>query len=126
MQRSTLAIILCLPGALVLGFCGGLFALFEGSGNPDRFAYRCLALWAIVGGASFGAMPGLVWGYCKDVRWVSPFLGAAAGFTVGLLSELLRGGGDVNSTGPTYAGLVLLGVIVGSLRFMVASRSAPK
>ena len=126
MQRAAPAIHLCLPGAFIVALYGSLAAGFAGCGNPNRFAHMCLAFWGVFGGASFGATPGLLWGYFRGLKWVSPFLGAGVGFRLGLLPELLGGGGDVNSTGPTYAALVFFGFILGSWRSLADSRNAPK
>lgn len=118
------AIILCLPGALVVGFLGLMGAGWEGVGAnpPSQFGMCCWFFWGGFGGASLGATPGLLLGCYQGMKWVCPFLGAAVG---ALLGVFLSFAGIINN-GPLFAALVVLGFIFGSWPFMIGSRSAPK
>jgi hypothetical protein len=126
------AIALCLPGALVVGFCGFMLATlksaFDESNNGRHcmlsdFAVDCMFFWHIFGGASLGATPGLILGCCYRMKWPYPFLGAALGTLVSVVA-LCFVGGDTrwlfeNQWLP--AALVLLGCLFGSWPFLTGS-----
>lgn len=69
-----------------------------------------------------GATPGLIAGSCLGMKWVFPFLGAAGAALVGLLLVVTH----TVENGPLFAGLVLLGLIVGSWPYLAAWRRSSK
>ena len=58
-----------------------------------------------------GAIPGLIFGLRRGLRWTIPFLGAAIGALVGMPISFTAV--DINSGGIVGAGLVLLGFLAG-------------
>jgi hypothetical protein len=117
MKQHLLVIALCLPGALCFGWLGVLIAAFSAVGPkpPSGFTVSCLFFWGVLGGASIGALPGLLFGWYQGFRWVYPILWAAAGALVGLIIA-----------GPfphLPAGLVLAGFIFGCRPFYHSYRS---
>jgi hypothetical protein len=122
---TTVALLLGLPGAWVIGSLGCLAAAFSGDASPSAFGRECWFFWGGVGGACVGAIPGLIFGLLRGLRWTIPLLGAAMGALVGVpLSSSALG---INSSGIVIAGLVLLGFLAGigliSMRRCVGDQS---
>jgi len=106
--RVILVVVFALPGALLVLSIGVTTFAFAGDGGPfTGFEVLCWFLWAGVGGACLGASPGLLLGLVLRVKWVLPFLGAAAGC-------LLAFPGPTVSV-PMAAGCVVFGSFVGSV-----------
>lgn len=121
-MKDALPIFLCLPGALVGGLYGSMLAMWGGVGRtPSDFTMFCWFFWGGFGGASLGAVPGLILGCYLGRKWVCPFLGAAVGALFGLFLGMA---GKDNA--PLNAALVLLGLIIGSWPFFTVSRFGPK
>jgi hypothetical protein len=132
MKKYSLAIVLCIPGALYFGWFGFLIGCFSaiGARPPSLFTVLCMIFWGALGGASLGATPGLLLGwYQGGIRWAGPFLGAAAGAVLGwLFAFLLDVGVNMDLaesfSGPFLAGSVLLGFILGCRPFYRSYHSA--
>ena len=118
--KQILTIVLCLPGALVVGFYCSELAMWGclPDDKPSQFDICCWFFWGGFGGASLGATPGLLLGYYYRMKWVRPFLGASVGALVGVFLGFAR-----IENGPLYAALVLLGCIFGSWPFLTGSRT---
>jgi hypothetical protein len=108
---TTVAILLGLPGAYFVAALGCLAAAFSGDASPSAFGRECWFFWGGVGGACVGAIPGLIFGLLRGLRWTIPFLGAAAGGLMGV--PISSTGLGINSGGIVIAGLVLLGFLAG-------------
>ncbi len=117
MKKHLLAIVLCLPGALVFGFYGMLAAGFGFAGSGSDFS----KWWTLIGGvffaASFGATPGLILGWYQGLRWVYPILWTAAGTFIGLIFV---------ETFPQFSVVsALIGFIFGCRSFYRSVQTAP-
>jgi hypothetical protein len=119
--KRILVTVLCLPGAMVVGFFGCFLAAWGCVGNPppSDFVAFCLFFWGGLGGASLGATPGLILGSYYRMKWVYPFLGASLGT---LISVFLLFFARIEN-GPLLAAFVLLGCIFGSCPFLAGSRT---
>lgn len=112
---TTLALLLGLPGAFLVGGFGCLAAAFSGDASPSAFGRECWFFWGGVGGACVGAIPGLIFGLLRGLRWTIPLLGAATGALVGVpISSSTEPVLGINSCGMVIAGLVLVGFLAGS------------
>lgn len=117
--RVILVVVFALPGALLVLSIGVTTFAFAGDGGPfTGFEVLCWFLWAGVGGACLGASPGLLLGLVLRVKWVLPFLGAAAGcllvFTGVTRPSAFPFPGPTVSV-PMAAGCVVFGSFVGSV-----------
>jgi len=118
LDHTMLAILIGLPGALLVGFYGFVAVIFSGDASPSSFGSFCWFFWGTVGGACVGAIPGLIWGLLHGVRWVIPFFGAAVGTLLSLLltptlQARLGFGMGIDLGGLLCAWLVLLGFLAG-------------
>jgi hypothetical protein len=122
--KRILVTVLCLPGALVVGYSGCSLAAWCCVGNhpPSHFATFCLFFWGGFGGASLGATPGLALGFQYRMKWVYPLLGASVGTLVSVFVFFFAR----IENGPLLAALVLLGCIFGSLPWLNGSSGTPK
>jgi hypothetical protein len=109
--NTTVAVLLGLPGAWVVGALGCLAAAFSGDASPSAFGRDCWFFWGGVGGACVGAIPGLIFGLLRGLRWTIPLLGAAAGALLGVPMSFSVF--DINTGGIVHAGLVLFGFLAG-------------
>ena len=126
--KQILTIVLCLPGALLVGYAGSMVAKWGAllEPHPSEFAAWCWFFWGGFGGASLGATPGLLLGYYYNMKCACPFLGAALGALVSLfftyfghspISARIIG---IIDNGPLLAGLVLLGFIYAAIRTLTS------
>ena len=122
--KRILVTVLCLPGALVVGFFGTTMAAWAlvPAGHLSVPICCCWVFWGGFGGASLGATAGLILGSYYRMKWVYPFLGASFGT---LISVFLLFFARIEN-GPLLAALVLLGCIFGSLPFLTGSGGTPK
>ena len=134
-RRPWSAIVLCLPGAFVVGWCGIAGAAVFGGGfdqHTSEFTQHCIYFWGVFGGACLGATPGLLVGcYQGGLRWTCPFLGAAAGALISVFSDeryLYIDYVDERDliNVPIGPALVLLGFIIGCWPYLRSFRSGQK
>lgn len=115
--RATLVLVLVAGGALWGGVFGAMIAAFAGDASPSKFAMNCfLASW-VAGGASLGALPGLIVGWLLGLKRLKWLLGPAVGMGLGTLFGMFLGemGSSINMHGFVQAAGTLAGAALGSL-----------
>ena len=60
--RLAVVAVLSVGGAVWGGAFGAMCAAFAGDASPNEFAMNCFMMWGVLGGASLGALPGLIIG----------------------------------------------------------------
>ena len=114
---SQLVLLISFPGAVVLGSAGfglGMVGIYVNAPPPTQLTVICTFIWGVFGGGCLGATPGLVAGWYWNLKWVRPFLCAAAVFllTVPIVNSVQ---GDAAFTMRLCTALVLLGFGIGAL-----------
>ena len=119
--RVPLVSVLVGGGALWAGLFGVMCAAFAGDASPSAFGMNCFILWGVLGGASVGALPGLVIGRLMGMKRLRWLLSAAMGTAAGAAFAMVLGEtpGNINSRGAVYAVTTLAGAALGSLPFVL-------